>query len=90
MEMSIDIRGLRPDLTKDPDALHDDAVTDYLLIAVRRNGAMSVEGCINNEPYALAMLDNARDTVKNHNARRRIGMGGQQLIRPGDTGLKVN
>lgn len=87
--MSIDIRKLRPDLTKDSDALHDDAVTDYVLIAVRRNGAMSVEGCINNEPFALAMIDNARDTIKRHNARSRINGGGREIINPNDTGLRV-
>lgn len=86
----MDIRNLRPDLTRDPDELHEDAVTDYLLIAVRRNGAMSVEGCINNEPYALAMLDNARDTVKRYNARNRINGGGNVLIPARDTGLLVN
>lgn len=80
---------LRPDLTRDSDALHDDAVTDYVLIAVRRNGSMSVEGCINNEPYALAMLDNARDTIKRHNAKARMNGGGAVIIPGCDTGLLV-
>ena len=33
---------------------------------------MSVAGCIDDERYAIAMLDAAKDSVRNHNARRRL------------------
>jgi hypothetical protein len=72
---------------RDPDDLYGDDVVAQLVIAVRRNGAMSVEGCINNESYALAMLDNARDTIRNHNLKRKINGGGAIIIPPGATGL---
>jgi hypothetical protein len=75
-------------IDKDPDALYDDDVVARLVIAVRRNGAMSVEGCINDEPYALAMLDNAKDTIKSHNMRRRMSLGGKIIIPANATGLR--
>jgi hypothetical protein len=69
----------------DPDDLHGDAVVAYLAIKVRRNGAMSVEGCIYEERYALAMLDTARDTIRRQNSRQRLEDG---LIIPAhDTAL---
>lgn len=58
-------------MTTDPDDPHGDAVIAVLEIKVRRNGAMSVAGSINDEVYALAMLDSARDSIKSHNARGR-------------------
>ena len=74
-------------MTKDPDDLYGDEKVAVLEIAVRRNGSMSVAGCINDERYALAMLDNARDTIKRHNARRLIAAGGAVIIPDRDTGL---
>lgn len=73
--------------TRDPDDLHGDQTVAVIEIRVRRNGAMSVAGDINNEAYALAMLDNARDSIRNHNARRRIGERGGVIIPAKDTGL---
>lgn len=57
----------------------DDDVTAELRIQVRRNGAMSVAGCIQQEAYAIAMLDAARESIRSHN-RRQINGGG--LILP--------
>ena len=74
-------------MSQDPDELHGDAVVAVLEIKVRRNGAMSVAGCINEEKYALAMLDNARDTIKRHNAKNTINGGGKVIIPAHDTGL---
>ena len=72
--------------SRDPDDLHGDAPVAVLEIKVRRNGAMSVAGCIGDLPYALAMLDAAKDSVRNYHARRRIENGG--LVIPAkDTGL---
>lgn len=58
--------------SKDPDDLYGEEPVAVLEIKVRRNGSMSVAGSINNEKYALAMLDAAKDSVRNHNARNRV------------------
>lgn len=55
---------------RDLDALYDDAIVCVLKIAVRRNGSLSIEGSIDDERYALSMLDHAKDAVRNHHARR--------------------
>lgn len=73
-------------MTRDPDD-PDDTVIAMLELKVRKNGAMSVAGCIDDMPYALAMLDNARDTIKRHNARKRIQGGAAEIIPASDTGL---
>lgn len=73
------------DYPRDPDDLHGDAVVAYLEIKMRRNGAMSIGGNVNDEKYALAMLDTAKDTIKAHNRR---GLGKDSLIVPAhDTAL---
>lgn len=74
-------------MSRDPDALYDDDVVAVLELKVRRNGAMSVAGCINEEAYALAMLDNARDTIKRHNAKQKINGGASLIIPAHDTGI---
>ncbi len=71
---------------KDPDDLHGDDIVFSLRIDVRRNGAMSVAGNINHEAYALAVLDEARQSIKSHNSKTRIGEGGL-IIPPHDRGL---
>lgn len=76
-------------MSRDPDNLYDDDVVAVLELKVRRNGAMSVAGCINQEAYALAMLDNARDTIKRHNAKTKINGGAQLIVPAYDTGIKV-
>ena len=73
--------------SKDIDDLDGETKVAVLEIAVRKNGSMSVAGCINNEQYALAMLDNARDTIKRHNARNKINGGGAVIIPAHDTGI---
>lgn len=67
---------------KDPDDLHGDAPVAQLIITVRRNGAMSVEGCIEELVYAKAMLDAAKDSLNNYHARKQIHRGG--LLIPGN------
>ena len=57
--------------TIDPDDLYGDAVVAILEIKVRRNGSMSVAGSINDESYAIAMLDAAKDSVRSYNKRHR-------------------
>jgi len=72
---------------KDPDDLHGDDIVFSLRIDVRRNGAMSVAGNINHEAYALAVLDEARQSIKSHNSKTRIGEGGGLVIPSHDRGL---
>lgn len=74
------------DYSRDPDDLHGDTIIAKLEIAVRRNGSMSVAGCIDNEAYALAMIDNARDTIKRHNLRKHVN-GTGVIIPARDTGI---
>jgi len=47
---------------------------------VRRNGNMSVAGNIEDLAYAIACLDQAKDTVRSYHARQRPG---QTIIVPG-------
>lgn len=65
--------------SRDPDALFDDTIVAVLEIKCRRDGSMSVAGCIDNQLYALAMLDNAKDAVKRHHLRMNAG---KQIITP--------
>lgn len=64
----------------------DDDVTAELRIQVRRNGAMSVAGCIQQEAYAIAMLDAARESIRSHNRRQINGAG---LILPPERALQA-
>jgi len=66
--------------TRDPDDLYGDATTFVLEIRVRRNGNMSVAGNIEDLAYAIACLDQAKDTVRSYHARQRPG---QMIIVPG-------
>lgn len=48
-----------------------DDVMASITIRVHRDGAMSVSGNIEDEAYALALVDAARDSVINHHKRGR-------------------
>lgn len=72
--------------TRDPDDPEDDVIT-FLELKVRKNGAMSIAGCIDHTEYAIAMLDNARDTIKRRGAQKRIQEGKAAIIPQQDTGL---
>ncbi len=48
------------------DALPDGAAPARLTITLHPNGAMSIEGPIHDKKFCLAMLDNAKDAVRNH------------------------
>ena len=67
--------------SRDPDDLHGDTKVAVIEIACRRNGSMSIAGSINDLPYALAMLDNARDSLVAHHARQ-TQRGASQMITP--------
>lgn len=70
--------------SRDPDDLHGDEKIAVLEIAVRRNGSMSVIGCINDLSYALQMLEEAKAAVRRHHAREV-----KLIIPPSYTDIKV-
>lgn len=72
--------------SQDPDDLYGDAPIARIEITVRRNGAMSTAGSIEDLPYALAMLDNARDAIKSYHARKHAN-GNGIIIPANDIGL---
>jgi hypothetical protein len=49
-----------------------DAVQARYVITIRENGALSIEGPIGNKEYTLAVLENAKDAVRNHRAQRMV------------------
>jgi hypothetical protein len=59
---------------KDPDDVHGDTVVAEIVISMRRNGCMSVQGSINDHEYAKFILDTARDTLNTYHARKRLGI----------------
>lgn len=69
------------------DDLHGDTVVSTLQIKCYRSGVMSVAGSITDLNYALAMLDSARQTLLNSNARRKITHGEAAIIPAYDTAL---
>jgi hypothetical protein len=73
---------------RDADDAHGDTVVFAIEIAIRRNGAMSVSGAINDEQYALLVLDSARDSIRSYHARKRLsGQGGTIVVPACDTAL---
>jgi hypothetical protein len=72
------------DYSRDPDDLYGDTKVAVLEIAVRKNGSMSVAGCINDLAYALKMCDEAKDAIRRHHARQ-VNI----IIPPNATDLKV-
>lgn len=63
--------------------LEDEEVVLSLTLQVRRSGAMSIAGCVNDEANALAMLDAARDTITMRQARKKLSAGG--IVVPSST-----
>jgi hypothetical protein len=58
---------------RDPDDLYGETKVAVIEIAIRRSGAMSVAGAINDLPTALAMLDQAKDVLRRHHMRIAAG-----------------
>lgn len=73
--------------SRDPDDLHGDTVVAAIEIKLRRNGAMSVAGSINDLHYALHLIDTARDTIKAHHAKLAAGERGGLIVPAYDTSL---
>lgn len=47
----------------------DDPVVSTLYIEVHKSGAVQVQGSIQNEQYALNMLEASRDAIKNYHRK---------------------
>lgn len=60
-------------LGKDADNLHGDTVVAEIVIQMRRNGCMSVQGSINDHEFARYILETAVDTMNTYHARRKLG-----------------
>jgi hypothetical protein len=56
-----------PSLTEDD--LRRDPPQVEIVIRVHRSGAMSVAGNIENEAYACALIDAAKDSLRSYHAR---------------------
>ena len=60
-------------IAQNPDDLYGDAPIAQIHILVRRNGSMSTGGDIGDLHYALAMLDHAKDAVRQYHSRMTSG-----------------
>lgn len=49
--------------------LMDDPVVSTLYIEVHKSGAVQVQGSIQDEKYALNMLEASRDAIKNYHKK---------------------
>lgn len=56
---------------RDPDALYDDQIVAVLELKLRRDGALSVAGSIDDEQFALKLLEAAKDSVRGYHKRNR-------------------
>lgn len=73
--------------SRDPDDLYGDSIVCAITISVRRNGSMSVSGNINDEAYAMAMLDTAKQSLKNHHDRLKIQNKGSLILPSHDNAI---
>lgn len=72
---------------RDPDDLHGDTVVFEIVISIRRNGAMSVAGNINDHQYAKMVLESAIDSLGTYHARKRLGQGEGIIVPAHDTAI---
>lgn len=77
------------DYSRDPDDLYGETIVAKIEIAIRKNGAMSVAGNIEDLQWALAMLDAAKDSVRNYHDRNAMQKPGGLIIPARDTGIKI-
>lgn len=54
----------------------DEDIVAYITVKVARSGAMAVSGAIAEEAFALACLDQAKQSIKDFHKRRR----GESLV----------
>ena len=56
-------------------------ITSQITIKVWSDGALSVEGPIEDTAWCLAALDNAKDAIRNHRSRKQI------IVPPNDVSI---
>jgi hypothetical protein len=64
------------------DSLPDDMVVEVKL-TLYASGALKVEGPMDDKPFMLAMIDHARDAIKNHGLPQKSNL----IIPPKDVSL---
>lgn len=64
----------------------DDCIAE-IRVKIARSGAMCVAGCIHDEVFAVACLEQAVQSVKDHHKRLR-GEGGVLIVPAYDTPLR--
>ena len=74
-----------PNYSRDPDALYDDTITHAIEIKIRRDGAMSVAGSINEDiVWLMNVLDEAKAVIRRHQNRQAARL----LVPSGDMPLR--
>lgn len=73
--------------TKNLDDLHGLTVVAQIDIKMDRAGNMRVAGSITDEKAALAMLDAAKDVLRNYHAKQKLGLRSPVVVPAYDTAL---
>ena len=76
--------------TNDSAEMCDEDVVAELRIRIRRDGAMSVAGCINEKDLALAMCDQARECITNNADRQKLQSQSGLIIPHYDSALRAH
>lgn len=74
-------------MPKSLDDLHGLTVVAHIDIKMDRAGNMRVAGSITDEAAALAMLDAAKDTLRNYHAKQKLGLRSAIIVPGYDTAL---
>lgn len=69
------------------DDLHGLTIVAHIDIKMDRAGNMRVAGSITDEAAALAMLDAAKDTLRNYHAKQKLGLRSSIIVPGYDTAL---
>lgn len=72
---------------KSLDDLHGLTCVAHIDIRMDRSGAMRIAGSITDEAAALAMLDAAKDTLRNYHAKQKLGLRSKIIVPGYDTAL---
>lgn len=72
---------------KSLDDLHGLTIVACIEIKMDRAGNMRVAGSITDEVAALAMLDAAKDVLKNYHAKQKMGLRSAVIVPGYDTAL---
>lgn len=69
------------------DEIHGQTVVAQIDIRMDRMGNMRVAGSITDEAAALAMLDAAKETLRNYHAKQKLGLRSAIIVPGYDTAL---